>query len=276
MSAPENAASGIAGLEISIARHRRDVSSVNGVLLAATAAERLRLHELLRRAGHLFHSTGDHEDALDLVADTRPALFVVVVDDIGEVITTLKRIKLLKADSAHVIRVIAVGNYDYAGAVDISMAPIPREIELLQAVESLFRKPVESMPVRPDPETMSEELDSPSHLMGLAENLGVEFVEEFMASTFDDIDQQLQVLEGEKFRKNIETIKATLHSIRGLALNVDGDDIATYCSTWHSESAGVLLDSLPTIIHSIRSKLPGAKASARLVISDVSQQHGFY
>lgn len=148
MTAPVNTA-GIARLDISVARHRRDVPPVNGVLLAAMAAERQRLHEILRRAGHQVHATSDHEDALDVVADTRPSLFIVVVDDIQEDITTLKQLAFLKSGWDHEIKVIAVGDYDDAGTADITLLRAPSETDLLQAVESLFPN-ISTIVVSPD------------------------------------------------------------------------------------------------------------------------------
>lgn len=57
------ARAGITGLQKSVARHRRDLPPIDGVVLSPGSAERHRIQEILQRAEHTIFSTGDSGEA---------------------------------------------------------------------------------------------------------------------------------------------------------------------------------------------------------------------
>jgi len=264
VSSLDNTASGTASLEssIAIARHRRDVPPVRGVLLSPATAERGRVQEILRRAGHSIHATDDHEDALDLVVDAKPSLVAIAVDAEGNAVRTLKMIKVMAAGWAHSIKIIAIGEGAHEGSVDAVVASVPHEDQLLGAVESLFRKV---------PKLEEAPAASGAHLLDVAQSLGMDFVEGYVATSFQDIEVQLNALEAEIFRKNSGNVRASLHAIQGLALNVDSSHVASLCRQWRAEAADRLIDALPHVIQTIRHALPHAKANTKQTIAALSQ-----
>ncbi|GAB3352646.1 hypothetical protein [Lysobacter tyrosinilyticus] len=268
MSSPDSAASGIASLDtsIAIARHRRDVPSVRGVLLSPATAERSRLQEILRRAGHSIQATDDHEDALDLVVDARPSLVAIAVDSDGNAVNTVKMIKVLTAGWAHDTKIIAIGEGAHEGSVDAVVASVPHEDQLLGAVESLFRKAPTQVAALEETRPVTH-----AHLRDVAQGFGMEFVEDYVADSFRDIEVQLNALEAEIFRKNSRNVVASLQAIQGLALNVDDDHMASLCRQWRIEPADALIDALPHIIQTIRHTLPHARTNASQIMAALSQ-----
>ena len=235
---------------------------MRGILLSPATAERGRVQEILRRAGHSIQATDDHEDALDLVIDAKPRLVAIAVDSEGNAANTVKMIKVMTAGWAHDIKIIAIGEGAHDETVDAVVAAVPHEEQLLGAVELLFRK----APFREQTSVIPR-----AHLPDIARSLGVDFAEEYVANSFQDIDLQIIALEAEIFRRNPRNVNASLRAIEDLALNIDGRQVASLCRQWRAEEADRLLEALPHIVQNLRHALPHAKAEVSEKIAALSQ-----
>ena len=268
--------SGTTALQTSIARHRRDVPSISGVVLSPDSAERYRIQEILQRAGHTIFSTGDSEDALDLFADQQPSLFMIVADegqggDVQNAVDTLKQLRVLRAGWRKDVKVMVIGDGVPGEFIDLRVPSGVTVEVVLNSVEALFRRSAESTTLQGEAQD-SDSSESPEHLADIAASLGVDFAAEYVRCSFSDIERQVRMIEGELFRKNSSTIRSSLHAIQGLALNVDASELSTSCREWRSKTDDELLRSTVLIAHSIWRMLPSARQRANQVLSELG--HG--
>ncbi|KRB11141.1 hypothetical protein [Lysobacter sp. Root690] len=277
MSGPTRPApNGITTLQTSIARHRRDVQPIAGVVLSPGSAERHRIQEILRRAGHTIFSTGDSEDALDLYADEQPTLFMIVADegqdaDVQDAVDALKQLRVLRAGWRKEVKIMVIGDGVPGEFVDLRLGPGVTAEALLTSVETLFRRSRESATMHT--ETQGSDVQaSHEHLADIAASLGVDFAAEYVRCSLSDIQRQARMLEVELFRKNPSAIRSSLHAIQGLALNVDATELNTSCREWRAKTDDELLHSTVLIAQSIWNMLPSARERAKQALSKLG--HG--
>lgn len=258
-------------LDGSTARHRKVVPASSIVLVASSINERARIAQLLRKVGHTIHVAIDHEQALDLAAELRPHLLLLATDDDSEVINTLKLLRVMQCGWDADVRALVVGEISSRVYDELCIPSLPSQSDLLKAVEAiLVRIDFDPRPEAPGAVDLAS-VTLTEHQIEVADNLGIDFLREYIETSFQDIANQADKLQKALSSRNTDVIRADLHSMHGLAMNVGCLDLASFCRAWRAGNESTIQETLPTLIQAIRDCIPRAKEnSARLLIDSIA------
>lgn len=255
-------------LDGSTARHRKVVPPSNIVLAASSATERSRFAQILRKAGHTVHIAIDQEQALDLTADLRPHLLLLAIDDHAEVVHTLKHLRVMRSGWDAEVKALVVGDLSSHVYDELSIPALPSQSDLLKAVEAaLSRTDFDSRPEAAGAVDLAL-VTITEHQIEVADTLGIDFLREYIETSFKDIATQADRLQLDLVDRDIVSIRADLHSMHGLAMNVGCLDLASFCRSWRTGNEVTILETLPALIQAIRDSIPKAKINSSRLLSD--------
>ena len=255
-------------LDGSTARHRKVVPASSIVLVASSSTERTRFAQVLRKAGHTIHLAVDHEQALDLTAELRPHLLLIASDDRGEVINTLKHLRVMRCGWDAEVKTLVVGDISSQVYDELSIPSLPSQSDLLKAVEAvLVRTDFDHRPEAPGAVDLAS-VTITEHQVEVADNLGLDFLREYIETSFKDIANQADRLQQDLSNKDIASIRANLHSMHGLAMNVGCLDLASFCRSWRTGDEDAIHETLPALIQAIRDSIPKARVNFARLLTD--------
>ena len=255
-------------LDGSTARHRKLVPPAVVVLAASSSTERARFAQILRKAGHTVHTAIDPEQALDFTANLRPQLLVLAIDDRADTTETIKHLRFMRSGWDAEVKALVIGDGLTPVYDEITIPHLPSQSDLLKAVEAALKR----TDFDPRPEAAGAvdlaHVTITEHQIEVATNLGIDFLREYIETSYQDIASQADRLHLDLLDKDIVSIRADLHSMHGLAMNVGCLDLASFCRSWRAGNEVTILETLPALIQAIRDSIPNARVNSSRLLSD--------